>query len=65
MSATVPAQDLPEVAAQLAAELLAAIDSRTCTVCHQHWGPETRWMCPCFSCFAGYADPAAERIVTV
>jgi hypothetical protein len=47
--------ELPEVAAELTAGLRELIAARICTVCYQTYGPGTGWMCPCFSCFTGYA----------
>jgi hypothetical protein len=47
------APELLETGAELAAELAAAIESHTCTVCHQRYSAATNWQC---SCFSGYGE---------
>jgi hypothetical protein len=41
--------ELAEIAAELAASIRDAIESHICSQCHVHYGPETRWMCQCFT----------------
>jgi hypothetical protein len=43
--------ELAEIAAELAANIRDAIAAHVCSVCHHHYGPETRWACPCFSTY--------------
>jgi hypothetical protein len=43
--------ELLEVAAELSAELMAAVESATCTVCREHYSAASRWQCSCFRGF--------------
>jgi hypothetical protein len=43
--------ELIETAAELSAELLAAVESHVCTVCRERYSATTNWQCSCFTGF--------------